>query len=63
MQRSKAAPPGARVPFLVLLAALAAGAVIVLQVHRSRAAAERGSRPLVAAPAQASAGGHQTAAP
>jgi hypothetical protein len=47
---SKVAPPGARAPLVVLVVALAAGAVMFLGVHLHRAAAApaRPSPPLAA---------------
>ncbi len=48
VQRSNAAPPGARIPLVVLVVALAAGALIFLVVHR--AVAPEPPRALVVAP-------------
>ncbi len=54
MLRAQVKPPDARLPLLVLIAALAGGAVIFLGVHRGhgRGAPEGGSHHVVAAPAQ-----------
>ncbi|HET8538776.1 MAG TPA: hypothetical protein VFL83_02770 [Anaeromyxobacter sp.] len=50
MRRSKVAPPGARLPLLIFAAALAAGAVLFVRVHRTGEAA-RNPPPYVATPA------------
>ncbi len=52
MHRSQAAPPGARIPLLVLVVALAAGAVLFFRLHRGDRAAEGAARARVASPAR-----------
>ncbi|HEX9051967.1 MAG TPA: hypothetical protein VF841_15665 [Anaeromyxobacter sp.] len=63
MLRSRAAPPGARVPLLVLAVALAAGAVMFLRVHRGIHGASHGPRSFVAAPVHGEDDAHRTATP
>ncbi len=55
--RPRVAPPGARVPLVLLVAALAAGAALIVLVHRGLRASAELSRPpaVVAAPAAAHA--------
>ncbi len=60
VSRSRVAPPGARVPLLVLVATLAIGALVFLRLHLGGAAPA--PRSLVVAPAPPSPG-TLTAAP
>jgi hypothetical protein len=52
VHRSKVAQPGGRVPLLVLVVALAAGAVMFVHVHRRHHAAGIGSRSVVESPSR-----------
>ncbi len=51
--RTQVAPPGARLPLVVLVVALAAGAVMFVRVHRGPAGHQH-PRALVAGPAKPS---------